>query len=568
MVWNCKPGRHINLLELGAVERLIERLSRRLSAQRLVILVDSIVVRGCVSKGRSTSRALTSILRRIFSTVVAADFYTCLPYSPTRLNTADDPTRGVELRAPIRSSIIEEWTEEEWMRLSMRPGLRRPLANWACLTLKLGGGGLLPLRDRSLYRRSHLGFWPRSLRRLMDFDQTLGYPGEGPSFLSSHYLLVVLFSSSSPIICPELGSSVFHVSAMPMQPRTAAEVDRAGRRSSVPLQAGRRVLPATNTLREHLLIQFWQWTSDSGIDWNTIFANPHRDLELFNDVLIAYGRELYERPYLHFAETLNGISQLKPSVKRNLQGAWNLAFGWVQQEPVSHHVSMPFQILLGLIVLAFSWGWPSVAGCLSIGWGALLRAGELTSLRRSDILMPRDVGFTMRHILISLWEPKTRFSGPRHQSAKLDFPDLVEITDLCFGKLQPSQHIWPHSAQSLRNRLKQLLTGLGLQTVKDDKGKPLDLGPLRAGGATFLMDYTEDSSFVIKRGRWSHLKTMQIYVQEVTSAAYMSRLDPKTRDRIIALAKQIVLVLQHVVQLKAAGIPTSVWFSYFRTIGR
>ncbi len=302
--------------------------------------------------------------------------------------------------------------------------------------------------------------------------------------------------------------------------------------------------------------------------WEAI--NPHRDLELFNDVLTAYGRELYEsgRPYLHFAETLNGISQLKPSVKRNLQGAWNLAFGWVQQEPVSHHVSMPYQILLGLVVLALTWGWPAVAGCLSIGWGALLRAGEITSLVRSDILFPADVEYTMRHVLISLREPKTRFSGPRHQGAKLDFPDLVEISEFSFGSLQASQHVWPHSAQSLRSRLKQLLTGLGLQTAKDNTGKPLDLGSLRAGGATFLMDYTEDSSFVMKRGRWSHLKTMQIYVQEVTSATYMSRLDTKTKSRIIDLARQFGFVFQHARQLQAANIPSSMWFSYFRTIGR
>ncbi len=569
MVWDCKPGRHINLLELGAVERLIERLSRRACSQRLVVLVDSIVVRGCVSKGRSSSRALTFLLRRIFSMMVAADFYVVLPYTPTRLNVADDPTREASIRQPIGSSVIEEWDEDSWMRLSILPRLRKPWSNWAGLILKLRGPALLHLRDRSLYRRSHRGFWPRSLRRLMDFDQTLGFPGEGPSLRPAHYPLGVLFSSS-PTFLLFSGFVLVSVSAMPMQPRTAAEIDRAGRRSEIPLRAGRRVLPATNTLREHLLFQFWQWTSDSGIDWNSIFANPHRDLELFNDVLIAYGRELYEsgRPYLHYAETLNGISQLKPSVKRNLQGAWNLAFGWVQQEPVSHHGSMPYQILMGLVVLALAWGWPAVAGCLSLGWGALLRAGEITSLVRSDILLPCDVQYTMRHVLVSLREPKTRFSGPRHQSAKLDFPDLVEITEFSFGSLQHSQRIWPHSAQSLRTRLKQLLAGLGLQTGKDETGKPLDLGSLRAGGATFLMDYTEDSSFVMKRGRWSHLKTMQIYVQEVTSATYMSRLDPKTKARIIGLAREFSFVFNHAKRLQAAKIPTSIWFSYFRTIGR
>ena len=39
MVWDCKPGRHINLLEPSAVERLFERLSRKTCCQRMVVLV-------------------------------------------------------------------------------------------------------------------------------------------------------------------------------------------------------------------------------------------------------------------------------------------------------------------------------------------------------------------------------------------------------------------------------------------------------------------------------------------------------------------------------------------------
>ena len=83
-------------------------------------------------------------------------------------------------------------------------------------------------------------------------------------------------------------------------------------------------------------------------------------------------------------------------------------------EPNVHHVCMPAQVLLALLTVALMWGWDRVAGCLGLGWGALLRAGELISATRSQLLLPSDVFFSANFCLISILEPKTRFTAARH----------------------------------------------------------------------------------------------------------------------------------------------------------
>ena len=151
---------------------------------------------------------------------------------------------------------------------------------------------------------------------------------------------------------------------------------------------------------------------------------------------------------------------------------------------------MPAQVLLALLTVALMWGWDRVAGVLGLGWGALLRAGELITALRSQLLLPSDVFFSSNFCLFSILEPKTRFTAARHQSAKLDASDLVALAELSFADLTPVQRLWPYSGQTLRTRLRQLLAALWLPTSRTSSSKPLDLGSLRAGGATWLLQTT------------------------------------------------------------------------------
>lgn len=123
-----------------------------------------------------------------------------------------------------------------------------------------------------------------------------------------------------------------------------------------------------------------------------------------------------------------------------MQGSWDVAFSWLHAEPESHHVAMPWQVLLAMLTVSLAWGWTCFAG---LGWGALCRAGELFAASRADLLLPRDVDNTVCFGLLSIQEPKTRRTGAKHQSAKLDIPDLLAVVDFCFGHLPPAAKLWP-----------------------------------------------------------------------------------------------------------------------------
>ena len=109
-----------------------------------------------------------------------------------------------------------------------------------------------------------------------------------------------------------------------------------------------------------------------------------------------------------------------------------------------------------------------------------------------DLLVPSDVGGTISHCLLSIREPKSRFTFARHQTAKVDSFDMVRTIALGFEKIPDSQRLWPYSPQTLRTRYKPLLKALALPTESSGEIRALDLGSLRAGGATYIISPTDD----------------------------------------------------------------------------
>lgn len=92
--WTFKKQSHINILEMASVLRLANKLAERKKSLRVVNLVDSFVVRGAASKGRSASLGLSPIIRRLNAVCVASFLFFTLPFVPTRLNDKELTTQG------------------------------------------------------------------------------------------------------------------------------------------------------------------------------------------------------------------------------------------------------------------------------------------------------------------------------------------------------------------------------------------------------------------------------------------------------------------------------------------
>ena len=592
--WKFRRQSHINILEMTSLGRLATRLASRGSATRVTALLDSFVCSAAASKGRTSSLGLAASLRRFASTCVASALYFCSPFVPTRLNASDDPTRDVPTRQASSSFVISDWSDEDLSRLLSLPKLRRWISNWVRLTLSLCGPSLLYLSDRSLYRQtfrsslSHVDLSDDPFAQL-SFDSTLGFPGEGPGpwFFRSGLRSLVEVCLVSCVCCCCLPLSLFlllprppsssvgvgcSLLAMVLQanvasggfvPRNAADRGRAALRSSRPaLVAGRPVLPATTLHRESLFSAFLDWCRNLGIDFELLLEHAMQNLDEINSIVCRFGRELYSSggPYGHYAETINSIAARRPAIRRHLQQCWDYAFAWVKAEPPVHHIAMPFQALLACLTTALMWGWTKFAGVLALTWGSILRIGETLKARRRDLLLPCDMGYTHDYSLLAIDEAKTCFSAARHQTAKLDIPDLLRVVSLAFSSLSSECFLWPYSGSTLRTRFRMVLQAVQLPTKLANSLRPLDLGSLRAGGATWMLSISEDGEMVRRRGRWLSQRIMEIYIQETSAIRLIQSLSPDQRATLLHLASTFLNTLHLVEIFQEASIPSSSWY--------
>ena len=573
--WCFKKDSHINILEEAALLRLVTFLGSKMRPLRAVALVDSFVCRGATAKGRSSSRSLSSILRKVNSRMVAFGIYMVNPFCPTRLNVADDPTRDVPLRDSVKGFEAQKLDDDDLKFLASVQPTRRWASNWVRLSLLLLGAPFVDFSDRSSYRAPRLSLAPYpDPPSGLTFDATLGFSGEGPVATISPF--GILLCSTTPYLGLALGSAgrcwllwgaaVLRPAAMPVFPTTAGDVGRAQRRSGVnELPGGRPVLARTGSLRFKYFEVFSGWVSGNGIDLDELLLQPVRNVDEINALLTRFGRELFKagKTYNQYAETINELTSRVPPLRRFVQAAWDLGYTWKKFEPSEHHTAMPGHVLLALLSVCLTWGWSRVAGVFALMWGALLRPGEACAATRSDLLLPDDLDGSAPFALLSIKEPKTRFSNARHQSAKLDIPDLLSVVRLAFKDLGPNNMLWPYSAQTLRNRLKTVLSACWLPTDSGANVRALDLGSFRSGGATWIIQVTEDGDLLQRRGRWANRKMMEIYVQEVSAMLYLKKVPIKTKDRVVTLASAFLPLLEKAWEFTHAKIPGDVWYILF-----
>ena len=617
--WRWKKNSHINIKEAAAFGRLAYHLAVCSPKSRFSVGLDSHVAISAIIKGRSPSYGLRPAVRRIGATLVAGCLYPSLHFFPTRLNKADHPTRDTLIPQPAPHSIVKGLNLLEVLDLSAISNLKRFAANWGRLTLLLLGSRPPWFDSGSSWRFAHYSYeaypfkWRSKVARKvrhddLDFDASLGYPGEGPPYpccslrnaFACFFLLVFLCvprwtcglvtRSVMPVdvfvvfvclsqshcccsvcpcwflvandLCPLVVDAAPTVSRHgSLQPRDRGDQRRQGLRSGIVLEEGRPVLAQTKAAREKLLVAFDDWLKSQGTDLETLLDPKGLDIESINILLERYGRAMYHagRPYGHYSEVVNAIGARRPSLKRMLQGAWNLAFTWLREEPPVHHVALPWQVLTAILVVAFTWGWNRVAGVVALSWGGLTRIGEVLKAYRSHLVLPKDLGYTIQYALLQIEEPKTRFRSARHQVARLDHPQLLKVLQLSFQDLKQHERLWSFSPQTLRNRFQRLLAALRLDQLPAGLSKGLDLGSLRAGGASWMMLVTEDSEMVRRRGRWLSSKIMEIYVQEVSAIQFLHQIPDTTRRLVLAGTDLFPGILQQLLQWHASGTPESAW---------
>jgi len=90
-----RDAAHINVAEGRAVLRWLQRVVRTKEAwdHKLVIVVDSRVVKGAFDKGRSPSWSINRIIQQVASLALVAGLWLEILYTPSEFNVGDLPSR-------------------------------------------------------------------------------------------------------------------------------------------------------------------------------------------------------------------------------------------------------------------------------------------------------------------------------------------------------------------------------------------------------------------------------------------------------------------------------------------
>ena len=280
--------------------------------------------------------------------------------------------------------------------------------------------------------------------------------------------------------------------------------------------------------REQLYSVFCGWAEG---EFSCSFSQLCCSGLLLGTTLVAFGKFLFYQgsPKYMFSETINACADRFKHYRAFFSTAWSVLTRWEEEEPSERSMIMPVSVFKAALVLSLLWGWPYFAAALMVAFNGLLRPCEFLTLKRRNLLLPRDLLSDLPVAYVRLLNTKTkRFM--LHQHAKISDSLTIQFLDALFGD-------WLHGTtlQLLALRVQAALgcgifQALGVRT--DESSDGVTPKCLRGSGATWLYQVTENISSIQWRGRWQKRRTLEYYLQDVTGQLLLADLAESHRQRI------------------------------------
>ena len=477
LVFRTKRDVHINVGEARALASEVLRLAvdPRNHRKRRVFGLDSLVLVGAASKGRSSSRALNRVLR---STVCTSLFTRCsqgFVHLRSAWNPADDPTRDVAVRAP---SAAPSWLRDVEVR-----GTRGLEAAFPPLARKRAD-------PKGIWRGAG-EFAPDPAEVIATNHDRAGAPLFGRAFSSDE-------AGDGP---PRQASISAHRATRADERRELSVLDRP-----ISIEEKRR--------RARAWAGFVGFLSSAEVSEQSFWSGGPDTagmvLALYGDHLFRAGRSQGD----YVAAVLATVDQRR-SWSRSLAEAWDVAIAWRKLEPSQARTPVPLTGMLAGVSACLLWGWTDFALYLALSFVGTLRPSEALFLRKRDVTMGKDIGDDSV-AFVSLSNTKTAKTFATKQSVKLSDPLLVRWIEAELAGKKRSEFIIFLSVDQIRRRFSALYRRLGYSV-----GAPRGLTPgsLRPGGATLLFVRSGDTNLCrwALRHRFGSANTER-YLQETLAA--------------------------------------------------
>eukprot|EP00438_Fugacium_kawagutii_P036259 Skav223698 [mRNA] locus=scaffold1907:175367:179896:+ [translate_table: standard] len=467
--YRFKKSGHINTLECRVYKSFLKFCAKRHSSCRVVGLLDSRVTLGAAAKGRSSSKALSHILKTSLGYILGGDLYVGGLHCRSPWNRADDPSRDREVQSPTREfpGWIEDMQNGNFTRFEAMISSsqwHRPLGRWVRLLLLLCG----------------------------DVEQNPGPPKYKP-------------------------------------------------RGELNMNVG--FSQATSQRMRFCLQAFSSWLQkEMQLSLDEVLSTA----ETADLALRAYGKFCFSqgRPRYWLVYAITAVQHEYPTYKNFLNGAWQVDRKWQLEEPGQCRAVLSAPLVQAIIGLGLLWNWFAFAGVVALGFSAMLHPNEFIFLQRSDLVFPSDTLEGRTAMYVRIRNPKTaRFA--RRQHARIDDPTVILLSQKLFGALPAETRIFPGSVAVFRRQWNAVLDHLEVPRRQAQRGATP--GTLRGSGATHLYLQDMDLSKIAWRGRWSRLRTLEYYIQEVGAQLFLFQLNASARQRISDLSSNIGLIVASIV---------------------
>lgn len=245
------------------------------------------------------------------------------------------------------------------------------------------------------------------------------------------------------------------------------------------------------------------------LDWcarNRVRARSDEDLDY---ALCEYVHDVYEqhdgKNKSKAQNAISGIQLFCPRFKHKLQLSQQAMAGWRRLHPAHKHPPVSWSQTIAIACKLAVWGRWDMAVATLLSFSALLRIGEMVSLRVSDIY---DAQAQENRL------DRAAFSGLRLRRAKTGDNQFAELHDNAVMSLlrlhlrtRKRGFVFDFTAGTFRRHFKRAATAIGL----DSSVVPHSL---RHGGATALYMLGVPLETILVRGRWAATKSARHYVQQ------------------------------------------------------
>ena len=461
-----KPG-HINVNEARTYKSLLKAVAKSEPNTRFLAILDSRVTIGAASKGRSSSGAISTILRGCIAYCVGGNLFPGLLHGPSEKNPADAPSRDRDVPAPIRlfPSWLEDLQEGRFHKFdcvvqSSRFSLNA--ARWLRFLLMLAG----------------------------DVERN-----PGPSKVR-----------------PERG----------------------------PMDLSVGFVPATSDRMKRCFSAFKDWIVSRGLTWDHLQS----DYQAIGWALRAYGLHCFETGVARyqFVYSITAAQEYIPACRPHLSVAWQIDKKWQIHEPGECRSVLPVVVIRAAACVGCLWGWRNWTALFLLGFAAMLHPAEMIVLERRDLILPSDVFYDSPSLFVKVKDPKTaRFA--RRQHGRVDDDSIIQFVEAVCGKLPLAARLYPASMTTFRKQWNAVMGSLGVPCSQRCNGATP--GVLRGSGATYLYSNSEDINWVAWRGRWSRVKTLEYYLQEVGAQMLIHSLPASAKEKIEVFSKASSAVIFH-----------------------